>query len=136
MEKLIYKHQKFTQTLNALEQSIQMFSRTDIDENMRKHLVASIIKHFEMCYEASWKFLKYYLEVRFEEIVNSPKQVYRQCLTFDLLDEQTVKGLLDINEARNSTTHTYDEENAQEVCKRIDHCYQIFKKICSIALEV
>ena len=136
MEKLIYKHQKFTQTLNALEQSIQMFSRTDIDENMRKHLVASIIKHFEMCYEASWKFLKYYLEVRFEEIVNSPKQVYRQCLTFDLLDEQTVKGLLDINEARNSTTHTYDEENAQEVCKRIDHYYQIFKKICSIALEV
>ena len=89
-----------------------------------------------MCYEASWKFLKYYLEVRFEEIVNSPKQVYRQCLTFDLLDEQTVKGLLDINEARNSTTHTYDEENAQEVCKRIDHYYQIFKKICSIALEV
>ena len=124
------------QTLEALEQSIKVFSRTDIDEDIRKNLVASIIKHFEMCYEASWKFLKYYLEIRFNEISESPKKVFRQCFTSGLLDEQTVKGLLDISETRNTTTHTYDEENAQEICKRINHYYQTFKKISSISLEI
>ena len=135
MEKLIYKHQKFMQTLNALERSIKVFSRTDIDEDIRENLVASIIKHFEMCYEASWKFLKYYLEYRFEEILNSPNKVFRQCFVLGLLGEQAVEGLLRINEARNTTTHTYDQENAQEVCKRIDSFYQILKKINDISLD-
>lgn len=134
MEKLIYKHQRYIKTLNALKEIIQIFSCTNIDEKIRKHLVASVVKHFEMCYEASWKFLKYYLEVNFNEIINSPKQVFRQCFTSGLLDEQTVQGLLDINEARNTTTHTYDEENAKEICKRIESYYQIFKKISCISL--
>ena len=136
MEKLIYKHQKFIKTLDALERSIKIFSRTDIDEDIRENLVASIIKHFEMCYEASWKFLKYYVEYHFEEVLNSPNQVFRQCFVSGLLDEQTVEGLLRINEARNTTTHTYDEEKAQEICMRIDNYYQIFKKISCISLEI
>lgn len=131
----MYKHQKFIQTLDALEGSMQVFARTDIDENIRKHLVASTIKHFEMCYEASWKFLKYYLEIHFNEIANSPKQVFRQCFIFGLLDEQTVEELLDIIEIRNTTTHTYDEEKVQEICKRIDGYYQTFKKISYITLD-
>ncbi len=136
MEKLIYKHQKFIQTLEALEQSIQIFSRMDIDESIRKHLVASLIKHFEMCYEASWKFLKLYLEIRYSEIANSPREVFRQCFIFHMLDEQTIKGLLKICDARNITTHTYDEENAKEICTRMDSYYQILKKISSISLEI
>lgn len=123
------------QTLHALEESIQMFVRTDIDESMRKHLVASVIKHFEMCYESAWKFLKYYLEYHFEETINSPKKVIRQCLALGLLDEQTVTEFLDIIEIRNTTTHTYDEKKIKEICKRIDSYYQIFKKISAISVD-
>ena len=136
MEKLIHKHQKFIQTLNALDRSIKIFSRTDIDEDIRESLVASIIKHFEMCYEASWKFLKLYLEVHYSQIANSPREVFRQCFTFHIFDEQTTNEFLKICDARNTTTHTYDEENAQEICKRIGHYYQILKKISCISLEV
>jgi nucleotidyltransferase-like protein len=46
------------------------------------------------------------------------------------------KELLKICDARNTTTHTYDEEKAQESCKRIDDYYQTFKKINSISLEI
>ncbi len=103
---------------------------------MRESLVASLVKHFEMCYEASWKFLKLYLKVHYGEIANSPREVFRQCFSSGLLDEQTIKGLLKICDARNTTTHTYDEENAQEIYKRIDDYYQIFKKISNISLEI
>ncbi len=133
MEKLIYKHQNFMRTLSALDRSINVFLRTDIDEDIRETLVASLIKHFEMCYEA---FLKYYLEIRYSQIADSPKQVFRQCFIAGLLDEQEVEGLLDISEARNTTTHTYDEEKAQEICNRIDSYYQIFQKISCISLEI
>lgn len=134
MEKLTYKQQKFIHTLEALERSIKVFSRTDIDEDIRENLVASIIKHFEMCYEALWKFLKLYLEIRYAEIVDSPKKVFRQCFALGIIDESTTKELLDISEARNATTHDYDEENAQEICQRIGGYYIIFKKLQSIIL--
>ena len=136
MEKLIYKHQKFIQTLDALERSIKVFSRTDIDKDVRENLVASIIKHFEMCYEASWKFLKLYLEVHYGQIANSPREVFRQCFIFNIFDEQITKYFLKICDARNTTTHTYDEENAQDICKRIDSYYQTFKKISIISLDI
>ncbi len=123
------------QTLSALNRSINVFSRTDIDEEIRETLVASVIKHFEMCYEASWKFLKLYLEVHYSQIANSPREVFRQCFIFHIFDEQTTKEFLKICDACNTTTHTYDEEKAKEICERIDSYYQIFKKISCISLE-
>lgn len=124
MEKLIYKHQNFVRTLNALDRSIKTFLRTDLDEDIRVHLIASLVKHFEMCYETAWHFLQLYLEVYHHEIANSPKAVFRQCFAFQLLDEATVRDLLNIYEARNITTHTYNEEKAQEICSRIHEYYQ------------
>jgi len=129
VEKLVYKHEKFLASLNALERSIKVFSRTDIDSDVRENLVASIVKHFEMSYESSWKFLKLYLEVRYSEIVDSPKKVFRECFALGVIDEKTTKELLDISEARNATTHDYDEENAQEICKRINNYYATFEKL-------
>lgn len=135
MEKLIYKHQKFIQSLQALERSIKTFSRTDIDSDIRESLVASLIKHFEMCYEASWKFLKFYLEARYTEVVDSPKKVFRQCFALGLLNEETTKELLDITEARNATAHDYDEENAHEICKRVNDYFVTFKKISELPID-
>ena len=135
MEKLKYQHEKFIASLRALERSIKIFSRTDISEDIRENLVASVIKHFELCYESAWKFLKLYLEKRYAEIADSPKKVFRKCYSAELIDEKTTKELLDISESRNSTTHSYNEENAQEICKRIDAYYVTFKQLESINLE-
>lgn len=48
--------------------------------------------------------------------------------------ESTTKEFLDISEARNATTHDYDEENAQEICQRIGDYYVTFKKLSDISL--
>ncbi len=112
------------------------FFRVDIDEALRVELVASVIKHFEMCYEASWKFLKLYLELHFECKVKSPREVFRQCFIFYIFDEQITNEFLTICDARNTTTHTYDEEEIQEICKRIHNYYQTFKKISDISLDL
>ena len=129
----MYKQQKFVQSLNALERSIRVFSRSDIDQDIREHLVASIIKHFEMCYDSSWKFLKLYLEIQYTDIVDSPKKVFRQCFARGIITESTTKELLDISEARNASAHNYDQEKALEVCQRIGDYYITFGKLKDIS---
>jgi nucleotidyltransferase substrate binding protein (TIGR01987 family) len=134
MEKIAYKYEKFIKSLNALERSIVVFSRDNIDQDIKEHLVASVVKHFEMCYESTWKYLKLYLEVHYVEHIDSPKKVFKQCFVLGFIDEITTKQLLDMCEARNATTHTYDEENAQEICGRINDYYITFKKISTLPL--
>jgi nucleotidyltransferase substrate binding protein (TIGR01987 family) len=135
MEKLIFKHETYARTLHALHRAIKNLSRTDIDADLQADLIASVIKHFEMCYEASWKFLKLYLEVHYSHIANSPREVFRQCFIFCIFDEQTTQEFLKICDARNTTTHTYDEEKAQEICQRIYEYAQAFKKIDNISVS-
>ena len=132
MEKVTYKYEKFRASLGALERSINVFFREDIPDDIRENLVASVVKHFEICYEVAWKFLKIYLEKRYAQIVDSPKKVFRECFVLGLIDEALTKEFLDISEARNSTTHDYDEENAYDICKRINSYYAALKKIETI----
>lgn len=61
MEKLILSQNKFIATLNALERSLKRFSRKDLDDDIREGLVADLIKHNEMAFEAAIKFLDSYL---------------------------------------------------------------------------
>lgn len=131
MEKLIHKQEKFQKSLNALSRSIKVFFREDIqdDPEIKENLVASAVKHFEMCYEASWKFLQQYLAYRYHAQIDSPKKIFRECFSRNIIDIETTQELLDISEARNATVHDYDEETAQETCSRINGYYQSLKKL-------
>ena len=41
-----------------------------------------------------------------------------------IIQEDEVKILLEMVESRNMVTHEYDQENAQELCKKIIYTYQ------------
>lgn len=132
MEKLKQNQEKFLRSLNALERNINTFLHADVADNIRESLVASTVKHFEICYEIAWKFLKSYLEYAYSIQRNSPKQVFRECFALGIIDAKTTKDLLDISEARNATTHDYDEETAQETCKRITQYHSTLKTLKNI----
>ncbi len=61
MEKLKYKYEKFAKSLFALEKATSIFESQNIPEYLKEHILKSIIKNYEMCYEFAWKFLKLYL---------------------------------------------------------------------------
>lgn len=127
MEKLKSKHEKFIKSLHALERSIKVPSRKDIAEDIKQSLVASDVKHFEMCYESAWKFLQVFLEKKYGQELSSPKKIFRECFALGVFDIKTTEELLDISEARNATVHDYDEETAQETYKRINSYYMTLK---------
>jgi nucleotidyltransferase substrate binding protein (TIGR01987 family) len=134
VEKLSQYQQKFVKSLNALDRSIKLFSHENIKADIKESLVASNIKHFEMCYEAAWKFLKQYLEVQYSVRVDSPKKVFRECFALGIISNKITEELLNISEARNATTHDYDEETAQETCKRINDYYLTLKLLLDISI--
>jgi nucleotidyltransferase substrate binding protein (TIGR01987 family) len=119
VERLKHKQDKFLRSLLALDRSIMVSLKSGFQDDFKDVLVASNIKHFEMCYEAAWLFLKLYLEAKHNQQINSPKKVFRECFALGVLDSKTTEELLNMSEARNATVHDYDQETALEECKRL-----------------
>jgi len=90
---------------------------------------AGVIKHFELAYETAWKFLKQYLADVYNHEVASPKQVFRACETYRMFPENIVNELIMLADARNTTTHIYDQILAQEVCNSIVSHHLVFGKV-------
>ena len=130
-EKLDYKYEKLIKSLKALDKSIKVFSSTAIPEEFKSELVASLIKHYEMCFEASCKFLQLYLKQKYniDLAANMSKTIFKICYENKFIDWETSQELLPIVDARNATTHDYDEEEAHETCKRVSGYYKTFKKL-------
>ncbi len=106
--------------LDSLERAIASLERAIIraeanptDEEVRD----AVIQRFEYTYELAWKMLKRRLEG------DSPGGTLIDSLSFkDLIREGAEKGLIKevqpwfgYREARNITSHTYEEKNAKQV---------------------
>jgi nucleotidyltransferase substrate binding protein (TIGR01987 family) len=72
----------------------------------------SAIQRFAFTFEFSWKTLKTYLELQGLE-ARSPRAAIREAFATGLLPEDP--GWLAMVELRNLTSHTYEEELAEQV---------------------
>jgi len=76
---------------------------------------ASVIQHFEYTYELSWKIMKRFLEI---DIGNQADALSRKGLFRMIGEKQLISEFEpwnEFNNARNKTSHTYDEDIAEEV---------------------
>ena len=78
------------------------------------------IQRFEYTFEALWKFLKEYLKEQEGIISNSPKTCFRDAFSSGLLSEEEAVKFLEMTDDRNMTAHTYNENVAQILYKRIN----------------
>lgn len=129
MEKVVAAHQKFLKSLNALERSLNFSLKYSSEAGTEEleNSVASLIKHFEMCYEMAWKFLQQYIKKFYSIELASPKAIFRECFLLKIINQDETKKLLDISEARNATTHDYNEETARESCSRVSDYFITLK---------
>jgi len=83
---------------------------------------AGLMQFFEMAFELAWKLMKYYLE---EEgfTVKTPKDAIKQAFQADIIKDG--HNWMDALNDRNLTTHTYEEETAVEVAKKIREDYAV-----------
>ena len=79
---------------------------------------AGIIQAFEYTYELAWKTIKRLAEVKGLSCP-TPLDAFRAAATMGLIGANDHSAWLAMKESRNKTSHTYQEELAQELLQQI-----------------
>jgi len=71
------------------------------------------IKRYELCYELAWKSVQEKLKGEGLEIGKSPKNCFKQAFEQGWIEDEKI--FAEMIQNRNLTTHTYNEDLAQEI---------------------
>jgi len=107
------RYRQFNRAYLLLVQAIAIESPNIVER-------AGLIQFFEMAFELSWKLLKDYQQAEGFE-VNSPRAAIKLAFQNGIVDDGHV--WIQALEDRNLTTHTYNEETAQQVEQKIREMY-------------
>ena len=87
----------------------------------------SAIQRFEIAFELAWKSAKAFLEEKHNTRCVSPQNCFRECFRLGLIDyDDTWLSML---HDRNMTVHTYNEEIAEEIYKKIPEYLKILNSL-------
>lgn len=112
------------------------FNKLDNPDEITKEVYRdSIIKKYETLEDLTWKLLsKIFKDSGLE--INNPKGCYKQAFKEGWIEDTDIWN--DILLARNTTAHIYNEEDYEEIKKRIinDYIDAIEKLLMNISKEV
>ena len=115
-----------TKALSQLKSSLDDIDKEEFEQIYDK-LRDSVIQRFEFSIDTFWKFLREYLQDKLKVVVKpvSPKNVFRNAAAAGIIKEQELKSFLEMIEDRNLSSHTYNEELAEEISQRIPEHYNM-----------
>ena len=121
--------QRFTNFNKAFAQLEKYVGHEDLNELEKQGL----IKAFEYTYELIWKTLQDLLKEKGYKDITGPKPVIEQSFQDGyILDGE---GWMRMHISRNLTSHTYNEETAEEIVAKIKNEYFILLKSIKNKLE-
>jgi len=124
---------RWKQRLSNYSRSVDNLLEGVAVRNPNKLERQGIVKAFELCYELAWKTLQDYLrDLGFEEVVG-PKATIRQAFHGGLI--QDGERWAAMHEARDRSTHVYNEEQAAQLEHEIRDDYARLLKNLRALLE-
>ena len=112
MNKFEIKFNNYKNALSRLHESLK-----EAEGSGSLTIRDGVIQRFEFTAELSWKTMREYLLMQEVSDINNPKNVLREALSNSIITDG--EGWLSIIRDRNSTSHVYDEEDADEIFARI-----------------
>ncbi len=112
MNKFEIKFNNYKNALSRLHESLK-----EAEGSGSLTIRDGVIQRFEFTAELSWKTMREYLLMQEIGDINNPKNVLREALSNSIIMDG--EGWLSIIRDRNSTSHVYDEEDADEIFARI-----------------
>lgn len=111
------KYDNFCKAIKNLNEGLKVEEPYTIVEQ------TGIVGLFEICFEQSWKLMKEILEKhgRFEEKTGSPRAIIKVAYQCKMLDD--CEGWLELLDSRNILAHTYSDEQALNVIKKVRSDY-------------
>ena len=105
--------QRFANFRKALGQLRKFVDKGDLSELEQQGLV----KAFEYTFELAWNSLKNFLEYRGQSEIYGSRDAIRKAFELGLLEDG--EGWMDMLKSRNLTSHTYNQEVADEICRAV-----------------
>lgn len=116
MDASFKKAAQLSNALTRLEEAIAEYRQTGSTA-----VRDGAIQRFEFCAELAWKAAHDYLEGQGYLDVHSPKAVMRKAYAENLITDEA--GWLQLLNARNQTSHLYDDDMAGSVYQAIESAY-------------
>lgn len=88
-----------------------------LSDSQKRLVLSGVVQNFEFTYELSWKFIKRWLDynlggAQIDGVTR--RELFRLATEHQLI--HSVDDWMFFHQARNQTSHTYDEQTAKEVC--------------------
>lgn len=116
--------QRFANYRKALTQLQKFIDKGDMSELEK----LGLIKAFEYTYELAWNTMKDFLEYRGQADLYGSRDVIRKAFELELVEDGD--NWMDMLKSRNQTSHTYNQETADEICRAIhDRYYRLFVRL-------
>ena len=122
------RFKNFQKALAQLQKFIEKGELSELEEQ-------GLIKAFEYTYELAWTTLKDFLEYQGHTDIYGSRDTIRKAYELNII--QDGEAWMDMLESRNKTSHTYNEDTAQEICQAVQNTYydlflSLVKKLHSI----
>ena len=104
--------EEFKKVLESLEEAIDLYQNAKPGSSSAKAFRDASIQRFEFCIELAWKTSKKVMGTS----ANAPKTIIREMAQSNFISD--VNLWFDFLEARNKSSHTYDEDIAIEVFQK------------------
>jgi nucleotidyltransferase substrate binding protein (TIGR01987 family) len=118
-EKDIRWEQRFSNYQKALAQLQIFINKGDLSELED----LGLIKAFEYTYELAWNTMKDFLGHRGQTDIYGSRDVIRKAFELGLIEDG--ENWMDMLKSRNKTSHTYNQETADEICKVVREQYHL-----------
>ena len=118
----------FLRALQTLRQAAELVQQRGLSELEKQGLVQG----FEFTHELGWNLLKDYLEAQGVTGLIGSKNAVRSAFKNALINEADAETLMDMIKARNLSSHTYNQETAEEIVAAVlEQFHPTFERLAS-----
>jgi len=119
---------RWMQRLLNFRKAFSQLERFNEAERLNEMEKQGLIKAFEYTYELSWKTLQDLLKEKGYTNIVGPKPVIEQSFQDGYISDGN--GWMRMHKSRNLTSHTYDEQTAEEIIENIrSEYYSLLKNL-------
>jgi len=108
---------KLQQSVNYINENIEDDNEDDFDSILDEMIKEGLIQRFEYTHELAWNVMKDYAEYQGNSLIGGSRDAVREALQLQIISDGEI--WMDMIKSRNKTSHTYNEETANEIYVKI-----------------
>lgn len=118
----------YQKSLSQLAQAVELYRKRELSALEKQ----GFIKAFEFTHELAWNVLKDYFEYQGNNDIKGSRDATREAFKNSIIIDG--EGWMEMIKSRNLSSHTYDEEIAEQIIQAIVHLY--YGLFCNLKAEM